>query len=34
MRQGRLKSVAATEEDSVYRLYYDFEQPLPKLAGH
>ena len=34
MRQGRLKSVAATEEDSVYRLYYDFEQLLPKLAGH
>ena len=34
MRQGRLRSLAATEEDSVYRLYYDFEQPLPKLAGH
>ena len=34
MRQGRLKSAAAKEEDSVYRLYYDFEQTLPKLAGH
>ena len=34
MRQGRLKSAAAKEEDSVYRLYYDFEQILPKLAGH
>ena len=34
MRQGRLKSAAAKEEDSVYRLYYDFEQALPKLAGH
>ena len=34
MRQGRLKSAAAREEDSVYRLYYDFEQTLPKLAGH
>ena len=33
MRQGRLKSAAA-KEDSVYRLYYDFEQTLPKLAGH
>ena len=33
-RQGRLRSLAAGEEDSVYRLYYDFEQPLPKLAGH
>ena len=34
MRQGHLRSVAAKEEDSVYRLYYDFDQPLPKLAGH
>ena len=33
-RQGRLRSLAATEEDSVYRLYYDFDQPLAKLAGH
>ena len=34
MRQGQLRSLAATEEDSVYRLYYDFEQAIPKLAGH
>ena len=34
MRQGRLKSAAVKEEDSVYRLYYDFEQTLPKLADH
>ena len=33
-RQGRLRSLAATEEDSVYQLYYDFDQPLSKLAGH
>ena len=33
-RQGHLRSLAATEEDSVYRLYYDFDQPLSKLAGH
>ena len=33
-RQGHLRSVAVKEEDSVYRLYYDFDQPLPKLAGH
>ena len=26
-------SLAATEEDSVYRLYYDFEQPLSRLPG-
>jgi len=29
-----LRSLAATEEDSVYRLYYDFEQPLSRLQGH
>ena len=34
LRQGHLHSLAAREEDSVYRLYYDFDQPLPKLAGH
>ena len=34
MRQGHLRSLAVKEEDSVYRLYYDFDQPLPKLAGH
>ena len=33
-RQGRLVSCAATEEDSVYRLYYDFSQVLSKLQGH
>ena len=33
-RRGTLRSLAATEEDSVYRLYYDFEQPLSKLQGH
>ena len=34
MRQGHLRSLAAKEEDSVYRLYYDFEQPLSRLQGH
>ena len=29
-----LRSEAATEEDSVYRLYYQFEQPVRKLQGH
>ena len=33
-RQGQLVSRAATEEDSVYRLYYDFTQSLSKLQGH
>ena len=34
MKNGVLHSQAATEEDSVYRLYYDFTQPLSKLQGH
>ena len=33
-KRGTLSSLAATEEDSVYRLYYDFEQPLSRLQGH
>ena len=33
-KRGTLRSLAAMEEDSVYRLYYDFEQPLSRLQGH
>ncbi len=33
-RQGRLSSAAATEEDTVYRLYYTFAEPLKKLQSH
>lgn len=33
-RQGELCSRAANEEDSVYRLYYDFTAPLRKVQGH
>ncbi len=32
--RGQLRSLAATEEDSVYRLYYDFSQSLSRLQGH
>jgi len=34
LRRGQLVSKAAGEEDSVYRLYYDFTQPIPRLQGH
>ena len=34
MRQGHLRSLAAKEEDSVYRLYYNFDQSVAKLADH
>ncbi len=31
---GDVISKAAKEEDSVYRLYYDFKEPVKKIAGH
>ena len=34
MSQAQLHSEAATDEDTVYRLYYDFTQPLRRLQGH
>ena len=33
-RQGALVSKAAKEDDSVYRLYYDFRQSLSRVQGH
>ncbi len=33
-RSAKVGSVAAKEEDSVYRLYYQFDQPLSKLQSH
>ena len=33
-REGKICSQAAVEGDSVYRLYYDFAQPLSRLQGH
>ena len=34
LKRGQLVSKAATEEDTVYRLYYDFAQSIPRLQGH
>ncbi len=34
MRSGMIVSKAAKDEDSVYRLYYDFSEPVSKLANH
>ena len=34
MKNGRLVSTATTDEDTVYRLYYEFSQPLSRLQGH
>ncbi len=33
-RKATLRTAATKEEDSVYRLYYDFAQSVAKLAGH
>ena len=33
-KNGVLRSVAAVEEDTVYRLYYDFTQSIAKMQGH
>ena len=32
--KASLRAIAATEEDSVYQLYYDFSRPLGKLQGY
>lgn len=34
MDHGIIESRAAKEEDSVYRIYYKFEQPVSKMQGH
>lgn len=33
-KRGVLRSAAAADADSVYRLYYDFTQPVARLQGH
>lgn len=34
IKSGEIYSKASTEDDSVYRLYYDYREPLSKLANH
>lgn len=34
LRNGFITSKANTDEDSVYRLYYDFSEPAAKIAAH
>jgi uncharacterized protein len=33
-QKAEVKTVAAKEEDSVYSMYYDFQEPYQKLPGH
>lgn len=34
MSQGMITSKAAREEDSVYQIYYDFSEPVSRIASH
>lgn len=34
IRMGLLETSATTEDDSVYRIYYDFSQPIHKVQGY
>ena len=33
-RKGAIETKGATDEDSVYRLYYEFARPVSKMQGH
>lgn len=33
-KRGALRAQAATEEDSVYRLYYDYREPVARVQSH
>ena len=34
IKNGTLKSTGLTEEDGVYSMYYDFKEPVSKIANH
>ncbi len=34
MSEGMISSVAAQDEDSTYRMYYEFSEPVKRIAGH
>ena len=34
LRQGVIETKAAKEEDSVYSMYYDYSEPVPRMAAH
>ena len=33
-RQGVIETAAAKDEDSVYRMYYDYREPVSRMAAH
>ncbi len=34
LREGVIETKAAKEEDSVYSMYYDYREPVPRMAAH
>ncbi len=34
LREGVIESRAAKEEDSVYQMYYAYQEPVPRMAAH
>ncbi len=34
LREGVIHTAAAKDEDSVYRMYYDYQEPVPRMAAH
>ncbi len=34
LREGVIETKAAKEEDSAYSMYYDYKEPVPKMAAH
>ena len=34
LREGVIETRAAKEEDSVYQMYYEYQEPVPKMAAH
>ena len=34
LREGMIETRAAKEEDSVYSMYYDYSEPVPRMAAH
>ena len=34
LREGVVQTKAAKEEDSVYSMYYDYSEPVPRMAAH
>jgi len=34
LREAKIRTIAAKDEDSVYSMYYEYEEPVAKIPGH